>query len=354
MTQKKNYMASLASHRKTAGGGSKKSTKTKKRPRVLTGIQPSGALHLGNYLATVRPMLAWQDKSELIIFIADLHAMTSTKNADELKKNIEDVVFDYLAFGFDPEKCLIFRQSDVYQVCLLSWILACVTPYGLLQRAHAFKDAMQNKSDINAGLFTYPVLMAADILMYKTDIVPVGQDQGQHVEISRELARNFNKTYGDLFPVPRAQIDKDARIIPGIDGRKMSKSYGNTIPLFADEKEIQRLVMQFLTDPARTKRDIAGNPDICPLFVLHKSLSTKEQEKINKDCRTAEIGCVEDKKIIFRHVMDVLAPIQDRRQKLVKNIGLAREVLHNGAKRASKIADQTLMEVKKMTGLDIG
>ena len=331
----------------------KQTSKSKKKPRVLTAVQPSGALHLGNYFGAIKPMLAWQDKADLIFFIADLHALTSVKDAKKLQHDIEEVVLSYLACGIDPNKCLIFRQSDVYQVCLLSWILACLAPYGLLQRAHAFKEAKQQRADLNVGLFTYPALMAADILLYQAEVVPVGKDQQQHVEITRELARHFNQVYGEFFPLPKAQIDPEAMIIPGVDGRKMSKSYGNTIPLFAEEEEIKRLVMSFMTDPARTKREIPGNPDICPLFVLHKVLNTAEKEMVDRECRVAKIGCVDDKKIIFKRVMELLAPMRAERKKLAKKSGLAKEVLQAGAAKASMIADETLTVVKKMIGLTL-
>ena len=235
--------------------------------RILSGIQPSGALHLGNYFGMMRPSIELQEKGEAFYFIADYHSMTSLFNADERRKNTLDVALDFLACGLDPKRAVFFKQSDVPEVCELSWILSTLTPMGLLERATSYKDKLAKGISPNHGLFAYPVLMAADILIYDSNIVPVGQDQKQHVEMTRDIATKFNETYGQTFVSPEPQIKGETAKVPGIDGEKMSKSYGNTIEIFGDEKALRKKVMALKMDrrtpPNRSWTRIKTSPSSC-------------------------------------------------------------------------------------------
>ena len=245
------------------------------RKRILSGVQPSGKLHLGNYFGAVRQHIALQDEGECFYFIADYHSMTTVDDPAQRRQLVRDVALDYLALGLDPNKATYFRQSDVPEVTELTWMLGCVTNMGLLERAHSFKDKVDKGIEASVGLFTYPVLMAADILIYRSHIVPVGQDQIQHLEMTRDIAARFNRVYQDIFPLPKPRLDKFAKV-PGTDGQKMSKSYGNSIDIFAEGKPLEKTVMGIKTDS--TPKGQPLNPETCNVFVLY-SLFATEPEK---------------------------------------------------------------------------
>src|SRR5437773_2376478 len=236
-----------------------------RRPRILSGVQPSGKLHLGNYFGAIRQHIALQDQGEAFYFIADYHALTTTSNPDTLRQNVRDVALDYLALGLDPEKAVFFRQSDVPEVTELAWILSSVTNMGLLERAVSYKEKTDKGIEASVGLFTYPILMAADILIYRSNVVPVGKDQVQHIEMTQDMAGKFNRAYGDIFPIPTFRLDKESKV-PGTDGQKMSKSYGNTIEIFAEGKPLLRTIREIKTDstPVAEPKD----PDKSNVFAL--------------------------------------------------------------------------------------
>ena len=236
--------------------------------RILSGIQPSGKLHIGNYFGMMQPMLAHMQSAELYVFIVDLHALTSVQDRDRLRQGTLEAAADFLALGLDPERCTFWVQSDVPEVCELTWMLSVVTPMGLLERCHAYKDKVAKNIPASHGLFSYPVLMAADILLYQAEVVPVGKDQKQHVEVARDIAIRFNNTFGETFVVPEEQISEETAIIPGLDGQKMSKSYDNTIPIFLDEKALRKRVMQIQTDA--TPVEAPKDPATCNLYALLK------------------------------------------------------------------------------------
>ncbi|MDO8468514.1 MAG: tryptophan--tRNA ligase [Candidatus Peribacter sp.] len=316
--------------------------------RVLSGIQPSGSLHLGNYFGSIRPNLEWLKKSdESFFFIADLHALTTMQDAAKLKQAREDIVLDYLACGFDPDKAVIFEQSQIPEHTELLWILSTVTPMGLLERAVSYKDKVQQGIAASAGLFTYPVLMAADILLYQTNIVPVGRDQKQHVEIARDIATKFNRTFDEVFTLPEPFIRAEVSVVPGTDGRKMSKSYGNTIPLFAEESVIKKAIMGIQTD-SKGMND-PKDPDTCPIFQIHRLfLDKKESEEMAGEYRNG-LSYADAKKRLFEQVMEVLKPLRVRRSALKpKEVS---QVLQQGNARARDLAEETMQKVRKAVGL---
>src|SRR5438067_5196282 len=249
---------------------------TPARKRILSGIQPTGKLHLGNYFGAIRQHIALQDEGECFYFIADYHSMTTVADADQRRQLVRDVALDYLALGLDPNKAVLFRQSDVPEVTELAWMLGCVTNMGLLERAHSFKDKVDKGIEPSVGLFTYPVLMAADILIVRSHLVPVGKDQVQHLEMTRDMAGKFNRAYGDIFPLPTYRLDKESKV-PGIDGQKMSKSYGNTIEIFAEGKPLLKTVRSIVTDstPVADPKD----PDRCTVFALYSLFATPEEKE---------------------------------------------------------------------------
>lgn len=318
--------------------------------RVLSGIQPSGQLHLGNYFGSIRPNVEMIGKADQnVFFIADLHALTTVQDPKALKKMREDVLLDYLACGFDPETAIMFFQSDVPQHTELMWVLSTITPMGLLERAVSYKDKVQKGIAASAGLFTYPVLMAADILLYGADVVPVGKDQKQHVEIARDIAIKFNNTFGDTLVVPEPKIREDVAVVPGIDGQKMSKSYNNTIPLFGDEKVIKKAVMGIVTDstgPTEPK-----NPDTCTPFQIHKLfLDAKAQKDLAAEYK-AGISYGDAKKKLLDAIMDHTAPMRAKREELAKDKGYLLAVQQEGAAKARAIASKTLESVYSAVGL---
>ncbi len=322
--------------------------------RVLSGIKPSGRPHLGNYLGAMKYHIEMQEKyDELFFFIANYHALTTLKDPKLLEEYTKGVVLDYLALGLDPKKCIIFKQSDVPEVTELAWIFSCITPIPWLERAHAYKDALaKGKKNVNHGLFAYPVLMAADILIYQSNLVPVGKDQIQHVEIAREIARAFNKTYGKIFIEPKEEINKETQTVIGTDGRKMSKSYNNIIGIFEEPKEMEKKIMSMITDPKRIKITDPGHPDQCNVFQLHKIFTPNQIEDIRDQCENAKRGCVDCKKILADSIIKHFEPARKKRKELEKKEGLVDEVLIEGGKKARLVAQKTMDDVRKKVGVN--
>ncbi len=321
--------------------------------RVLSGMQPSGKPHLGNYLGAMKPHIDLQDKHECFYFLANYHALTTVKNGDELSDMTTNLAIDYLALGIDPDKTVFFKQSDIPEVTELTWIISTLAPFGLLERAHAWKDALaKGKKNPTVGLFSYPILMAADILAYDSELVPVGKDQKQHIEITRDIANTFNHIYGETFVVPEDLIKKEVATIVGTDGvHKMSKSYGNTVEIFAPEEDLRKQLMSMVTDPNRIKRDDPGNPEVCNVFTLQNLFNQEKVEEINKGCRDASWGCVDCKKSLVEAIMEELREPRKKRIELSQNLDYINEVLKNGATRAREVAAKTLDRVREMTGL---
>jgi tryptophanyl-tRNA synthetase len=319
--------------------------------RILSGIQPSGTLHLGNYFGMMRPAIELQEKGEAFYFIADYHSMTSLFDAGERRKNSLDVALDFLACGLDPKKSVFFRQSDVPEVCELSWLLSTVTPMGLLERAHSFKDKSAKGIPVNHGLFAYPVLMAADILIYDSNVVPVGQDQKQHVEMTRDIAIKFNEQYGQTFIIPEPQIRTETAKVPGIDGEKMSKSYGNTIEIFGDEKVLRKKVMALKMDsrtPAEPKPDAELNIAIQLLKIIDPAAGKEWEEKL----RAGGLGYGDLKKKLFEVYWEQFAAARARRAELAANLDHVNQVLATGAAKARALAQTVLKRARKNCGLE--
>ncbi|HYE32806.1 MAG TPA: tryptophan--tRNA ligase [Methylomirabilota bacterium] len=320
--------------------------------RILTGIQPSGALHLGNYFGAMLPAIELQKQGEAYYFIANYHSMTSLTDADQRRKNTLDVALDFLACGLDPQKAVFFRQSDVPEVTELSWLLTTITPMGLLERCHSYKDKIAQGISPNHGLFAYPVLMAADILIYDSNIVPVGKDQKQHLEVTRDIAIKFNMTYGETFVIPEPQIRVDVSVVPGTDGQKMSKSYGNTIEIFGEEKATKKKIMALVMDsrtPAEPKPDADKNIAIQLLkLVAPKEVSTDFENRL----RAGGLGYGDLKKALFEHYWNYFAAARARRQELASNLDYVNGVLRDGAARASVVARAVLERAKKASGLN--
>ncbi|UCE20395.1 MAG: tryptophan--tRNA ligase [Gemmatimonadota bacterium] len=321
--------------------------------RIFSGIQPSGEIHIGNYVGAIQNWVKLLDSCDSIFCIVDYHAITVEYDVSRMQRNIREAAIVNIASGLDPSKCTLFVQSKVPEHTELTWIFNCVSPLGELMRMTQFKEkAKQHLRNVNVGLLDYPVLQAADILLYKADGVPVGEDQVQHIEFSREVARKFNHRYGETFPEPQALLTKSPRIM-GLDGKtKMSKSLNNYIGLLEDGDVIWEKLRTALTDENRKRRNDPGNPDICNLFTLHQAFSTPEEiERINRECRTAEIGCVACKKNLFNNMMAHLEPIQKRAKELTKDQTYVDSVLAQGAKRCQEIAGEVMREVREVIGL---
>ncbi len=326
--------------------------------RVLSGIKPSSdSLHLGNYFGAIKQQIELQANYQCFFFIADLHALTTVHSKEELQKNIRNIILDYLALGLDPEKVTFFRQSDIPAHPYLAVILSNFIPLGLLKRAHAYKDkvAKGEESSVNAGLFYYPVLMAADILLYKPTYVPVGEDQIQHLEITRDIAERFNKLYGQTFPLPQPFLPKkESRRLIGTDGKKkMSKSIGNIISIFAPEEVIKKQIMNSYTDPQRIHPTDPGRVEGNPVFIYHHLVNKNKEEvaELEARYRQGKVGDVEVKEKLYRAFMDYFGPARKRRKKLSSKPQLTEEILLQGKKKASQLAEKTLAEVKEKIGL---
>jgi len=318
--------------------------------RVLSGIQPSGRLHIGNFFGATRQHLQLQADHDCFYFIADYHALTSNPKPADVAQYTLDVTMDYVALGLDTEKTVFWRQSDVPEVTELTWLLSCVTPMGLLQRCHSFKDKVAQGLSPNHGLFAYPVLQAADILIYKSDLVPVGADQKQHIEVTRDIAIRFNSNYGKVFTVPQEHIIESVATVPGTDGQKMSKSYGNTIEIFEPEDSIRKKIMRVVTDS--TPVEESKNPDKCNVFALLKLVASPDElAEWENRYRSGGMGYSEAKKRLAELMIDYFKPFRQKRADLENNIDYLREVLANGAKRAKTVAVQTVAEARKAVGL---
>jgi tryptophanyl-tRNA synthetase len=318
--------------------------------RILSGIQPSGVLHIGNYFGMMQPAIALQAEGEAFYFIADYHALTSLHNPEALRENSRRVAVDFLACGLDPERAALFRQSDVPQVTELTWILSTVAPMGLLERAHSYKDKIARGMTASAGLFNYPVLMAADILIYDSDTVPVGKDQKQHIEITRDLAVKMNETFGEIFKLPEPRINAAREVVPGIDGQKMSKSYHNNIDIFGDEKETRRRVMSIVTDS--TPVEVPKDPARSTIFQLYSLFATtREIAEMRERFQKGGTGYGDFKKQLFEKLWDYFAPMRKRREEILADKSYIDSVLSRGARRANEIADRVMKRVRAAVGL---
>lgn len=339
------------------------SIKSAQEKRILSGITPSGsALHIGNYFGMVKPALSLQDNSQYktYYFVADLHALTTVKIREQLEENILGVIVNYLALGLDPEKSVFFRQSDVVAHSQMAVVLGNYVSYGQMKRMHAFKDKLQKETaveSINMGLFNYPILMAADILLYKPFGVPVGEDQRQHVELARDVAESFNRTYKtDLLPLPKPLISESVGRIVGTDGqRKMSKSLNNVIGIFDEEEVIGKQIMGCYTDPNRKKATDPGKVEGNPIFIYHDLINQnkEEVEDLKNRYRAGKVGDVEVKRKLIAAHQKLFAPARKKRQELLANMDLVKQILTDGAKQASQFADQTVAEVYELIGMKI-
>jgi len=318
--------------------------------RVLSGIQPSGKLHVGNYFGAMRQHLTLQADHDCFYFIADYHALTSNPLPDDVAAHSLDVVMDYIALGLDTQKTIFWRQSDVPEVTELTWLLSCITPLGLLQRCTSYKDKVAQGLSPNHGLFAYPVLQAADILLYQSDLVPVGADQKQHIEVTRDIAIRFNNAYGEIFTVPKEHIIESVAVVPGVDGRKMSKSYGNTIEIFEPEASVKKKIMKIVTDstPVEEPKD----PEKCNVFALLKLVASPEElSQWEGRYRSGGLGYGEVKKRLAELMIDYFKPFRRKRAELENNIDYVKKVLSDGAERARAVGAETLEKARVAVGL---
>lgn len=318
--------------------------------RILSGIQPSGQLHIGNYFGMMQTMISNMESSDLYVFIVDLHALTSVHDRERLRQGTLEAAADFLALGLDPQRCTFWVQSDVPEVCELTWVLSTLTPMGLLERCHSYKDKVAKGIAPTHGLFSYPVLMAADILLYQSEVVPVGKDQKQHLEVARDIAIKFNNTFGETFVVPEPAISASSALVPGLDGQKMSKSYGNTIPIFLDDKPLRKRIMSIQTDA--TPVEEPKNPETCNLYALLKLFAPPEKLAEIHDLYVhggAAYGYI--KQDLFELIRDYFAEARTKKKELLDNQDYLREVLARGADKAREKATATLKMVRERVGL---
>ncbi|MBR0458921.1 MAG: tryptophan--tRNA ligase [Victivallales bacterium] len=323
--------------------------------RILSGVQSSGTLHIGNYFGMMRPSFALQEENDCYYFIANFHALTSQPDPELLRQRTYNVALDFLACGLDPQKTVFFRQSDVPQVQELAWLLSCICPMGLLQRCHSYKEKLEHGLSADHGLFAYPVLMAADILMYDADLVPVGKDQKQHLEVTRDLAIRFNERFGSrkhpIFRIPDALISEEVAVIPGLDGQKMSKSYNNTIEIFGDAKAIRKKIMSMKTDS--TPVEAPKDPDKCNIFQLYKLMATPEEvAELREMYLKGGMGYGTAKQMLYDKYIEYFAPMREKRKELEANPQLVEDILQDGASRARKVAQVTLQRARAAVGLE--
>jgi tryptophanyl-tRNA synthetase len=322
----------------------------KKRKRILSGVQPSGKLHVGNYFGAVRQHIALQDEGECFYFIANYHALTTLQDKKSLLELTRDVALDYLALGLDPNKATFFRQSDVPEVTELAWILATVTNMGLLERAVSYKEKLDRGIEATVGLFTYPMLMAADILIYRSDLVPVGKDQVQHLEMTQDIAGKFNRAFADVFPIPNYRLEKETSKVLGTDGQKMSKSYGNTIDIFAEGKALEKTVMSIKTDSTPLGQPL--NPETCNVFALYSLFAADaERTALAADYRAGKIGFGGAKKLLKAKVDAYFAPAREKRKQLVQQPDYVEDILRAGAHKARAEAQKTMALVREAAGM---
>ena len=325
--------------------------KTEKRLRILSGIQPSGKLHIGNYFGMMKPALELQERGDAYLFIANYHALTTVSDPVVLRENVRDVALDFLACGLDPARTVFFRQSDVPEVTELTWLLSIVTPVALLERCVSYKDKIAKGIAPMQGLFGYPVLMAADILAYQSNVVPVGRDQKQHVEVTRDIAIKFNLQYGETFVVPEPVIRDEVAVVPGVDGQKMSKSYNNTVDIFGAEKETKARIMRIVTDS--TPLEAPKDPSTCNVMALYRLFaSDAEREAMEQKYRAGGFGYGAAKKALFETVWAYFEPFRRRRAELEKDPAYVESVLRDGAERARTEARKTLKAARLAMGLE--
>jgi tryptophanyl-tRNA synthetase len=319
--------------------------------RILTGLQPSGALHLGNYFAAIAPILKYQEQyDDVFLFVADYHAMTSCHNGEILRHNTENLFCDLLALGVDPEKICFYVQSDIPEVQELTWFLHSITPVSILERGVAYKEKVENGILPSVALFSYPSLQASDILIMNADKVPVGKDQKQHIEMTRDIAQKFHTEFGEVFTLPEPMISEEMPLLPGVDGRKMSKSYKNTIPLFASESELKKQVMSIVTDSKGI--DEPKDPDQCIIFTLYSFIvSHEEKEALRARYLEGNIGYGEAKKLLLSALLTFLTPFSQKKEELLKNPEYLHFLREKGKKRAQAEAQKTMEKVRKMVGV---
>ncbi|PIT91395.1 tryptophan--tRNA ligase [Candidatus Kaiserbacteria bacterium CG10_big_fil_rev_8_21_14_0_10_49_17] len=321
------------------------------KKRLVSGIKSTGTLHIGNYFGAMQQQLALQEEYESFIFIADYHSLTTTYDAERLRESIYHVAAGYLAAGINPEKTILFKQSDIPEHMELAWIFNCITTMPYLMRAHAFKDAEAKNKEISVGTFDYPILMAADILMYDATVVPVGKDQQQHIEYARDIAEKFNRMYGETFATPKGIIPEEVATLIGTDGQKMSKSYGNTIPLFAFDSELEKLVKGIVTD----SKDVhePKDPDTDTVFAYHRLFSREQLPELEKRYREGGIGYKESKEILLENMKAFITPMREAYTELMENRAQIREVLQRGAEQARPLAAAKLNDVRKKVGVGL-
>ena len=318
--------------------------------RVLSGIQPSGRLHIGNYFGAIRQHLQMQAEHECFYFIADYHALTSSPSPQAVAEYSLAVAMDYIALGLDTEKTVFWRQCDVPEVTELTWLLSCVTPMSLLQKCVSYKDKIAQGLSPSHGLFAYPVLQAADILIYQSNLVPVGADQKQHIEVTRDIAMRFNNAYGEVFTIPEEHIIESVAVVPGTDGRKMSKSYGNTIEIFEPEKSVKNKVMKIVTDS--TPVEAPKDPEKCNVFALLRLFAPPEElAQWEQRYRAGGVGYGEAKKRLAELIIEYFKPYRQKRSELESNLDLVDTMLRKGAERARAVAGPTVLEARKAVGL---
>jgi len=319
--------------------------------RILSGIQPSGRLHIGNYFGMMRPALDLQERGEAFLFIANYHALTTVADPEALRAATRDVALDFLACGLDPQRTAFYRQGDVPEVTELAWLLSVVAPMGLLERCHSYKDKLARGLPASHGLFAYPVLMAADILAVQSDVVPVGRDQKQHVEVTRDLAAKFNAAYGEVFRIPEPAIRDDVAVVPGVDGQKMSKSYGNTVEIFGDPKETRARIMRIVTDS--TPLEAPKDPATCTVFALFRLFADEQDRRAMEErYRAGGFGYGQAKKALAERLEAYFAPMRRRREELAREPDRVEAVLRAGAERARAEARATLRRARRAVGLD--
>jgi tryptophanyl-tRNA synthetase len=320
--------------------------------RILTGLQPSGTLHVGNYFGAIKPMVDLQGQGEVFLLIADLHALTSTRDAAELRQYVREAAVDMLACGIDPARTLFWRQSDVALHSELMWILSTVTPMGLMERAVAYKEKVQKGISANVGLFTYPILQAADILLYDADVVPVGKDQMQHLEMTRDIATKINEAFGEgTLKLPDGQTSEEVAVVPGLDGQKMSKSYGNAITIFGDEKTTRKRVMSIVTDS--TPLEAPKDPQGSTVVALYRLFASREEvARMEDEHRAGGVGYGTFKQRLFEATWEYFAPMRARRDEILARPGYVDDVLADGARRAREVGGETMARVRKAVGLD--
>ncbi len=319
--------------------------------RILTGIKPSGKLHIGNYFGAMKPATELQEQGDAYIFIANYHAMTTVQDGNALRQMTMDVALDFLAAGIDPERTALYRQSDVPEVHELAWLLSNVCPMGLLERCHSYKDKIAKGFSPIHGLFAYPVLMAADILAVQSNVVPVGKDQKQHLEVTRDLATKFNNTYGEVFTLPEPSIRENVAVVPGVDGQKMSKSYDNTIEIFMEGKPLKKRVMKVLTDSK--EMDEPKDPETCNVFALYKLFASEdEQAALAERYRAGGMGYGHAKLELLEKINEHFGPIREKRKALAADMDYVEDVLKTGAEKARVLARATLQKARQAAGLE--